>query len=77
MLTCRDFSEVSTDYLEGALPFRGWAGARFHLAICSHCRTHLDQLQKTRRLLADSTMPAPDAIVEDQLIRSLPEDGFK
>lgn len=75
MLSCLGFTEISTDFMEGALPMRGWAGARLHLATCRNCRTHLDQLRKTKRLLERGTMPGPAAEVEARLLRERGKDG--
>lgn len=52
MLRCRDITEKASDLLEGDLTLRGWLSVRFHLAICRMCRTYVDQLRKTRALLA-------------------------
>jgi anti-sigma factor RsiW len=51
MLKCRDVTEMTTDYLDDALPFRRLVAMRWHLAICSFCRRHLRQVRATIRLL--------------------------
>ncbi len=68
MPTCRDVSELATDYMEGTMTWRGKLGMRWHLGLCGPCRTHLEQLGKTKRLLARGTLPAPTAEVEDRLV---------
>ncbi|MDR3523055.1 MAG: zf-HC2 domain-containing protein [Acetobacteraceae bacterium] len=50
-LTCRDVSEMTTDYLDRALPLSRRLGMRFHLAICSYCRRHIEQVHATVTLL--------------------------
>ena len=52
MPTCRDMSELVTDYLERALPLRTWLGARWHLFLCPACRRYYEQMRQTIRLLA-------------------------
>ena len=51
MLTCRDVTEMTTDYLESALPLHRRLGMRVHLAYCSFCRRHLLQMRATIALL--------------------------
>ena len=34
MLKCRDVTELTTEYMEGALPPARWLAVRFHFAIC-------------------------------------------
>ncbi len=57
MLKCRDVTEMTTDYLDNALPLRQRVAMRWHLAICSFCRRHLKQLRATITLLRH--MPHP------------------
>ena len=70
MPTCRDMSELVTDYLERRLPLRGWLGARWHLLQCDACRHYYDQMRRTIRLLAASTLSPPSAEVEDRVLRA-------
>ena len=70
MLTCRDVTELTTDYLEGKLPVTTWIGLRWHLVLCGMCRAYLDQLQKTMRLLGRGTLPAPDSATEARLLEA-------
>jgi predicted anti-sigma-YlaC factor YlaD len=50
-LTCRQLTELVTDYLEAVLSSR--EGARFerHLARCAGCRAYLGQMRRTIPLL--------------------------
>lgn len=61
MLVCRDVSELLTDYTEGRLGLRRWAGVRWHLHICPMCRAFLAQLEATRSVVARTTLPADEA----------------
>lgn len=68
MLVCRDVSEMTTDYLEHALPWRKWLAMRWHLNICDLCRRHLRQVRQTVKLLhVLPPVPVPVAL-EDHLI---------
>ena len=68
MLKCRDMTELSTDYMEGALPRRVWLAARWHLFLCGPCRAYYDQLQKTVNLLRSRALPGPPGDVESRLL---------
>ncbi len=75
VLKCRDISELSTDYSEGTLSTRRRLAVGLHLLMCRMCRTYLDQLAKTRRLLADRPL-ALVAGVEDRVIAAIPVAGI-
>lgn len=61
MPTCRDMSELVTDYLERALPVRVRAGVRWHLLLCPACRAYFTQMRGTVRLLAALPPRPPSA----------------
>ena len=71
MLVCRDVTEMTTDYLEDALPRVRRLAMSFHLGICRMCRRHLRQVRATVRLLARVGAPAPAKAVEDAAMASL------
>jgi predicted anti-sigma-YlaC factor YlaD len=50
-LTCREFVELSTDYLEDALEAPLHEAVERHLHDCVGCRTYLDQQHTLTRLL--------------------------
>jgi anti-sigma factor RsiW len=55
-IVCQQWTELITDYLEGALP-RGLVKAiNRHLAACPHCTEYLAQMQRT----IDITGSIPD-----------------
>ena len=65
-LTCREFVEVLTDYLDGALEPAERADVERHLVICRGCSNYTDQMRSTLGLLArlgdepaDPAQPAP------------------
>lgn len=71
MPTCRDMSELATDYMEGALPWRARLSAWNHLRICAMCRAYYGQLDRLRRLLAAGNLPGPAAEAEARLLETL------
>jgi anti-sigma factor RsiW len=68
-LTCREFVEIVTAYLEGTMPPGERARFETHLAGCRHCATYFDQMRLTIRALGrltENTLP-PD--VKDDLFQ--------
>jgi len=60
MPTCRDMSELVTDYMEHAAPLRLRLDMWWHLARCTACRRYFDQVRRTVRLLGNR-LPTPPA----------------
>ena len=50
-LTCQGFTELITDYLEGALPDGLAASCAVHVSNCPHCTAYLEQMRQTIRVL--------------------------
>ncbi len=50
-VTCREFVEVLTDYMEGALEPGERAELERHIVICRGCSNHLEQMRSTVDLL--------------------------
>jgi anti-sigma factor RsiW len=71
MLTCRDVTELTTDYLDHALPLHRRLGMRLHLAYCNACRRHLRQVKATIGLLRHLPAIRPSQAREDELIAML------
>jgi anti-sigma factor ChrR (cupin superfamily) len=69
LLVCRDVTELTTDYLEGTLPWARRLALTFHLSICRFCRRHLRQVRATVGLL--QRMPAPGQAVENAVMAQL------
>jgi len=63
LLRCRDLTEDASRLMDGdvALPRR--LRLRLHLALCSMCRTYMDQMRKTRRPLAPPSRAEEDALI--------------
>jgi uncharacterized peroxidase-related enzyme len=68
MLTCRDVTAVSSDYLDGVLPFRRKLAVRLHLALCRHCRAFMGNLERTialtRRVVSEPPADVSEAFIE-------------
>ncbi|MGH7912508.1 MAG: zf-HC2 domain-containing protein [Candidatus Dormibacteraceae bacterium] len=50
-LTCEEFVELVTDYLEGALDASTRERFEHHMALCDGCEVYLDQIQETVRVV--------------------------
>ena len=50
-LTCREFVEVLTQYLEGALEPEQRADIERHIVICRGCSNYVEQMRSTIDLL--------------------------
>lgn len=66
--TCKDMSELATDYLEGSLPRGLRLKARLHLMVCRACRHYYEQMHKTARFLAGMRRQAPALDVEQRIL---------
>ena len=51
MLTCRQMTELVTEYLEGTLSWKDRLRFQLHLGICRHCREYLREMKLTARTL--------------------------
>ena len=68
MLTCKELTELVTDYLEENLPWRERLGVQVHLWMCRHCQRYVDQMRKVIGLLRRlPTEPVPPKLVETLL----------
>lgn len=66
-IVCREFAELATDYLEGAMPDETLELVEEHLAMCDWCRDYLHQIETTVRAVAaepatPGAEPAPEAL---------------
>jgi predicted anti-sigma-YlaC factor YlaD len=53
MLTCRELTEVITDYLEGRMSLMDRLRFRAHISMCRGCRAYLNQMKKTVRTIGN------------------------
>jgi len=52
-MTCAEFVELVTAYLEGTLPADQRAAFDAHMALCPGCERYLEQFQETIDLLGE------------------------
>jgi predicted anti-sigma-YlaC factor YlaD len=66
--TCREMSELVTDYLERAVSARRRLDMWWHLFRCEACRRYYDQVRRTVRLLGQGTPRPPDSATEEGVL---------
>ena len=61
MLTCKEITELVTDYLEGRMSLADRMRFQMHIGMCKHCRAYLKQMKATVTVLGqvpdDAEMP--------------------
>ncbi len=61
MLSCKELTELVTNYLEENLPWRERLRVQVHLWMCRHCGRYVDQMRTVigllRRLPAEPVSP--------------------
>jgi predicted anti-sigma-YlaC factor YlaD len=65
-IVCREFAELATDYLDGAMREETLELVEEHLAMCDWCRDYLHQVEATADAVA-AEAEAPPAAPEETL----------
>jgi anti-sigma factor RsiW len=68
-MVCREFVEVVTDYLEGALSRREAGRLEAHLRQCGVCTEYLAQMRRTALLAGRLTVEDVPAEGRERLLR--------
>ena len=73
-VTCREFVELVSDYLERALPEERLELVEEHLVLCDNCKVYLEQVEATVRALSGLTKPErPEPETERALLSAFRE----
>ena len=68
MLSCKELTEIATEYLERDLPWGERLRVQLHLWMCRHCRRYMDQMRKVIALLRRLPVePVPPNLLEKLL----------
>ena len=70
---CREFVELVTAYLEGALPDHERARFEAHLAECDGCTGYLEDMRRLIGSLHDVPEPPSDPATREALLRAFRE----
>jgi predicted anti-sigma-YlaC factor YlaD len=68
MLTCRQMTELVTDYLEKRMTWRNRVRFQMHLGMCRHCREYVRQMKETIQAAGRLAVEPPPPSVEEQLL---------
>ena len=68
-LTCQEFVELVTDYLEGELPAAQRLRFEQHLAGCDGCAAYLSQMRKTIQLTGQLTEQQIEPEAKEKLLK--------
>jgi anti-sigma factor RsiW len=69
-LVCREFVELVTDYLEGALPEEKRIRFEAHLTECHGCTAYLEDMRRLVGSLNELPDPPPDPATREALLRA-------
>lgn len=70
MLTCREITELVTDYLEGRMGLADRIRFRMHVGMCMHCHAYLRQMRTTIALVGRlPDEPLPDVVRDALTVR--------
>ena len=69
-LVCREFVELVTDYLDGALPETERHRFEAHLAECDGCTAYLEDMRRLVGTLRQVPEPPPDPATREALLRA-------
>jgi len=67
-ITCREFVELATNYLEGQLSASGRESFEDHLALCPGCQAYMVQLEATLRALGRIPEDSLSADAREELL---------
>ncbi len=67
-VTCKEFVEVLTEYLDGALGACERAEIERHIVICRGCSTYVEQMRSTIDLLGRLATEDPADTPNEQLL---------
>jgi len=71
VLSCKDISELSDEYLDGELPFKRKLSVKLHLAICKNCRRYLNYLQLTVDVVKQSQSTSIEKSKIDEIMNKI------
>ncbi len=69
MLTCKEITELVTDYAEGNLSFMDRVRFQMHIGMCRNCRRYVRQVKATASALGLLPPPEVPPDLEQELLR--------
>ena len=71
MLTCKEVSMLVSESMEHPLPLRQRMGVRFHLMMCSMCRTYRRQTLQLRAMFQAADRSEPESHLSEEAARRI------
>lgn len=68
MLTCREVTERSNQYIDGELDFWSAMEVRVHLLACRYCRRFMKQMRAVASLVRETGYTLPEDKVDPKLL---------
>ena len=75
MLTCKEITELVTEYAEGNLSLMDQLRFQMHIGMCRNCRRYVRQMKATTRALGLVPPPEIPPELEEELMRRF--EGWK
>lgn len=69
MLTCKEMTQLVTDYAEGKLSLADRVRFQLHLGMCRHCRAYVRQMKATVAALGRLPPPELQPDTKEELLR--------
>jgi anti-sigma factor RsiW len=69
-ITCREFVELATDFLEGRLPASERERFEDHLTLCPGCQAYMEQLRATLRALGRIPEESLSAAAREEILHA-------
>lgn len=69
MLTCKEITELVTEYAEGELSFADRLRFQLHIGMCRNCRRYVRQVRATAAALGMLPPPELSPDLEQELLR--------
>jgi anti-sigma factor RsiW len=70
MLSCRQITELVTDYAEGRLSPADAERFEGHIAECPHCLEYVRQMQRTTELIGRAPPTPPTGALRERLLEA-------
>lgn len=67
-LTCQEFVELVTEYLEGIMPPDERTRFEAHLDDCPYCDSYLEQIRQTIRMLGRLSEETLDPAIKEEML---------
>ena len=69
-ITCKELTEVLTDYLEGTMALEDRATLEVHIALCEGCATYVEQMRQVIRTVHELRPDEVEATAPDSLLEA-------